>query len=205
MVVSLIIAGVIFSNHDYSWLESLTHGFFQTISIISGTGFASEDFGVWVQPAQALLLLLMLIGGSAGSAAGGFKVVRWILIFRHAVRELKRTLHPHAVLPLRYGARNVADDVMRSLFAFAAFYLMTLVGGAAVVALVEGDLITAISASAASLANVGVGLGNVGPTGSFAELHPVSKTVLIFEMWAGRLELIPVFLLFYPETWRSLR
>lgn len=204
-VVGLMISAVIFTNHDYSWAQSLTHGFFQTVSIISGTGFASQDFGIWVQPAQALLLLLMLVGGSAGSAAGGFKVVRWLLIFRHAVRELKRTLHPHAVLPLRYGTRNVGDDVLRSLFAFAALYFSTLVIGALVLALVEGDLVTAISASAVCLANVGVGLGNVGPSASFAELQPVSKVVLIFQMWAGRLELIPVFLLFYPETWRSLR
>ena len=192
-------------NQGQGMIPALTHGFFQTISIMTGTGFASADFAQWAIPVQIVLLGLMLIGGSAGSAGGGVKVVRWILVIKHIGRELKRALHPHAVLNLRYGTRTVGEDVLRSVFAFLGLYVVILGAGILLISVFEQDFVVAISSAMACLGNVGPGLGAVGPMGSFGDLSVVSKATLTFLMWAGRLELIPVFLLFYPETWRSLR
>ncbi len=204
IVASLAMATYLFLDHDYGLWASLRHAFFQVISILTTTGYASVDFAQWTIPAQAILLALMFIGGSAGSGAGGVKVVRWRIVLYHVSRELKRTLHPQAVIPLRLGGRAVGEDVLRQVSAFVALYVLTFAAGAVVVALLERNLIVAFTASAATLGNIGPGLGGVGPMANFAWMHPFTKLFLTFEMWAGRIELIPVFLLFFREMWRSV-
>ena len=191
--------------HDYALEPALRHAFFQVTSLLTSTGFASVDYTKWVVPAQALLVFVMFVSGSAGSAAGGVKLVRWLVMTNHVLRELKRTLHPNAVLPLRLGSKAVGEDVLRSVSAFVMLYLFLFVLGTMVIVFTEHDLIVAFTASAAFIGNVGPGLGSVGPMGSFADLHPLAKLVGIFQMWAGRIELIPVLLLFHPDTWRALR
>jgi len=199
LVVALATLGLfayLFLHHDYPLAESLRHAAFQVVSILTTTGYASADFAAWTPAAQAILIALMFIGGSAGSGAGGIKIVRWRLILFHILRELRRTLHPQAVIPLKLGGRPVGEDALRQVSAFVALYIITFATGALVVALLEGDLIVAFTASAATVGNIGPGLGKVGPMASFAWMHPLTKLVLIFEMWAGRIELIPVYLLF---------
>lgn len=195
----------LYTHRAYGLEESLRHAFFQVVSILTTTGFASVDFAKWAVPAQALLVVLMFIGGSAASGAGGIKVVRWLVLFGLLRRELARVFHPQAVLPLRLGGRVVGEEVLRQVSAFVLLYTLTFGFGALVLAILERDFVVAFTASAQAIGNIGPGLGAVGPMGSYAELHPLSKVVLIVQMWAGRIELIPVFLLLVPEFWRRLK
>lgn len=185
--------------------DAVRHAAFQTVSIMTTTGFASVDFVTWALPALAVLLVLMLIGGSAGSASGGVKVARWLIIIKNTVREVRRTLHPRAVLPVRVGTSVVSEDVLRSVAAFITLYVGLFAISTLVLVLFGSDFEVALTASVASIGNVGPGFGHIGPMGSFADLHPVSIGVLTFVMYAGRLEVVTVFVVFMPEWWRLPR
>jgi trk system potassium uptake protein len=185
--------------------DAIRHGAFQAVSIITTTGFASVDFQLWSDQAKMVLLLLMFIGGCAGSAGGGPKVVRHLLMARLTLRELKRTLHPRAVLPVKLGGRVVPESILRDIQVFMLFYLLTFAVGAATVVMLGADLMTGITASIACLGNIGPGFNAVGPMANFADLHPVSRIVLTLEMWIGRLEVLTVLVLFRAEAWRSAR
>jgi trk system potassium uptake protein TrkH len=174
---------------------------FQVVSIITTTGFASVDFQLWDDRSKFVLLVLMFVGGCAGSAAGGPKVVRQLLIARYTLLELRRTLHPRAVLPVKLGGRVVPDAVMRAVLVFFLFYLLIFAVCASFVAAVENDLIVGITGAIAALGNIGPGFDTLGPMASFARLHTSSKWVLIGAMWMGRLELMTVLVLLRPEVW----
>ncbi len=202
---SLLLAGYLIQQHQYGLEPALRQAFFQVASLITSTGYASTDYTHWVMPAQGFLIFVMFISSSAGGAGGGVKVVRWLVMTNHVLRELKRTLHPSAVLPLRLGNKAVGEDVLRSVSAFVMLYLFVFVLGTMVLLFTEHDLVVAFTSSGAFIGNVGPGLGRVGPMGSFADLNPLAKLVGVFQMWAGRIELIPVLLLFHPDTWKALR
>jgi len=202
---SLLLAGYLIQQHQYGLEPALRQAFFQVASLITSTGYASTDYTHWVMPAQGFLIFVMFISSSAGGAGGGVKVVRWLVMTNHVLRELKRTLHPSAVLPLRLGTKAVGEDVLRSVSAFVMLYLFVFVLGTMVLLFTEHDLVVAFTSSGAFIGNVGPGLGRVGPMGSFADLNPLAKLVGVFQMWAGRIELIPVLLLFHPDTWKALR
>jgi len=187
------------------FLEALRHGSFQVVSIITTTGYASVDFGLWSDQARMVLFLLMFVGGCAGSAAGGPKVVRHVLMARFTLRELRRTLHPRAILPVKLGGRVVPEPILRNVQVFMLFYLLTFSVTATIVVALGANLLTGITAAIACLGNIGPGFDGVGPMGSFAELHPVSKIVLTLAMWIGRLEVLTVLVLFRLEAWRSAR
>lgn len=178
---------------------------FQVLSIITTTGFASVDFNLWNDQAKAVLLGLMFIGGCAGSASGGPKVVRHVLLAKFTLQELRRTLHPRAVLPVKLGGRVVPGSIVQGVIVFFLFYLLTFAVCTAIVVLLGADMVTAISATAATLGNVGPGFNSIGPMGSFADLHPVSRIVLTAAMWIGRLEVITVLVIMRPEAWRTSR
>jgi trk system potassium uptake protein TrkH len=185
--------------------EALRHGAFQVVSVMTTTGFASTDFGAWSEQARMVLFLLMFVGGCAGSAAGGPKVVRHVLMARYTLRELRRTLHPRAVLPVKLGGRVVPESILRDVQVFMLFYLLTFAVGAAIVVAFGADLMTGITASIACLGNIGPGFESIGPMSNFASLHPVAKVVLTLEMWIGRLEVLTVLVFFRLEPWRSMR
>jgi len=205
LAAGLALSGYLYTHHTYDLEASLRHAFFQVISILTGTGFTSVDFAQWVVPAQAILVLLMFVGGSAGSAAGGIKLVRWLVLFGFLRREITRTLHPQAVLPLRLGGRVLSEEVLRQVSVFILLYTLLFVLGAVALAFLEKDFVVAFTASAQAIGNIGPGLGEVGPMGSYAGLHPLSKLLLVGLMWAGRIEVVPVVLLLTPELWRRLR
>jgi trk system potassium uptake protein TrkH len=185
--------------------ERVRHSLFQTLSILTTTGFASVDFQTWNDQAKMVLLVLMFIGGCAGSAGGGPKVVRHVLIARYTLLELRRVVHPRGVLPVKLGGRVVPDDVMRSVLVFFLFYLLTFAVCAVIVNAFGADLVTAITASIACLGNIGPGFNAVGPMANFADLHPASKVVLTGAMWIGRLEVLTVLALLRPEVWQMAR
>ena len=189
----------------YEPAEAIRHGFFQVVSIITTTGYASVDFDTWPDAARALLVGLMFIGGSAGSAAGGVKIARWLIMARHTSREVRRALHPRAVLPLRVGQRPLGEEVVRAVAAFIALYTMLLGFSAMALAWLGADLISAFTAAAATLGNVGPALGMAGPMASYADFHPLSRGLLIFNMYAGRLEVVTVFVLATSAWWKVPR
>ncbi|RDI96661.1 TrkH family potassium uptake protein [Meiothermus sp. QL-1] len=190
---------------NYAWPDALRHAFFNVTSIITTTGYASADFALWTPAAQAILVAAMFVGGCAGSGAGGIKLIRWLVVGAMVRRELMRALHPQAVIPLRVGHKNLGEEVVRSVAAFVVLYLGLVALGAVGIALLENDLVVGFTASAQAVGNIGPGLGEVGPMGSYAGLHPLSKLVLIFQMWAGRIELFPVLLLFFPQLWKKVK
>ncbi|HJO38658.1 MAG: TrkH family potassium uptake protein [Vicinamibacterales bacterium] len=185
-------------------VDAVRAGLFQTLSILTTTGYASEDFGLWNDQARLVLLVLMFIGGCAGSAAGGPKVVRQVLIARYTLLELKKTLHPRAVLPVKLGGKVVPDDVMRAVLVFFLFYLLAFAVCAGLVVALGADIVTGITAATGALGNIGPGFNQVGPMASYADLHPVSKIVLTMAMWVGRLEVLTVLALLRPEVWQSV-
>lgn len=185
--------------------DTIRTALFQVLTIITTTGFASEDFNLWNDQAKMVLFVLMFIGGCAGSASGGPKVVRQLLIARYTLIELRRTLHPRGVLPVKLGGRVVPDDVMRGVLVFFLFYLLIFAVCAVLVVSLGADLLTGITATIACLGNIGPGFNMVGPMGSFADLHPASKVILTVAMWIGRLEVLTVLALLRPEVWRLAR
>ena len=176
---------------------------FNVLSIITTTGFVSVDFQLWNDQAKMVLLGLMFVGGCAGSASGGPKVVRHVLLARFTFQELRRVLHPRAILPVKLGGRVVPPSILQGVVVFFLFYLLTFAVCSGIVILMGADLVTGISAAAATLGNVGPGFNQVGPMANFADLHPISRITLTLAMWIGRLEVITVLAILRPEAWRS--
>lgn len=187
---------------------SLRHGVFQVVSIITTTGYASLDFNDWNESARFVLLLGMFVGGSAGSTGGAVKVVRWVVIYKTLRRELFRTVHPDAIRPVRLGGQPVDERGIEGIFAFVLIYFVGFFATGLVlidtrIAGVSLSVLEAMSAVAATLGNVGPCFGVVGPMGSYLSLPPGSKLFMIGLMWFGRLEIIPVLVLFTGSYWRS--
>lgn len=185
--------------------EVVRHALFQVLSIITTTGFASVDFQLWNDQAKTILLGLMFVGACAGSASGGVKVVRHVLLAKFTLQELRRTLHPRAILPVKLNGRVVPPPILQGVVVFLLFYILTFAVSAAVVILLGADLVTGISAAAACIGNVGPGFNAVGPMTHFADLHPISRIVLTLTMWIGRLEVLTVLVILRPEAWRTGR
>ena len=187
---------------QYGPLDALRHGFFQSLSILTTAGYASADFAFWPREAQLPIILLMFVGGSAGSAGGGVKVVRWLMLLQSLRRTRKQTLHPRAVYLVRVGQRVVPEDVLRAVSAFVTLYLLLFTFTTSVLVLLGADYLSAFTAAIACIGNVGPGLATVGPMANFAELHPLSRALLIFGMYAGRLEVVTIFAVFDSHWWR---
>jgi trk system potassium uptake protein TrkH len=207
LAIILGAAGLMFFALEgvYDAPERARHSLFQVISILTTTGYSSVDFAQWPDRAQALLVVLMFIGGSAGSAAGGIKIVRWLIVGKNTVRELQGALHPRAVMPLRISSRIIPESVLRSVAAFITIYVAMFATLTVILVWLEADFVTAFSAAIACLGNVGPGLAGVGPMAHYDDLHPVSRLLLTFAMFVGRLEVITVFVLFTPRFWHLPR
>jgi trk system potassium uptake protein TrkH len=203
-VVLLATAAIVFAIWGtHSAGETVRHALFQVLSIITTTGFASVDFQEWNDQAKVVLLGLMFVGACAGSASGGPKVVRHLLLARFTLQELRRMLHPRAILPVKLNGRVVPAPILQEVIVFFLFYMLTFAVSAAIVILFGADMLTGISAAAAAISNVGPAFGQVGPMSNFADLHPVSRFTLTLAMWIGRLEVITVLAILRPEAWRS--
>ncbi len=183
--------------------EALRYGSFQVVSIITTTGYATADYEKWPAVSQLILLLCMFFGASAGSTGGGMKCLRVMLYFKYCYRELFSLIHPHAITQIKIGGQPVSGDVMRSVLGFMGLYTGLFVLSAIVLAWLGVDLITSIAAVAATLGNIGPGLGIVGPTDNFAQIPYLGKWLLIWCMLLGRLEIYTVIILLVPEFWRK--
>ncbi|WP_435186222.1 TrkH family potassium uptake protein [Halobellus sp. EA9] len=186
---------------------ALRYAAFQVASIVTTTGYANMDFNAWGPAAQYVLLFGMFVGGSAGSTGGAIKIVRWYVILKSIRRELFTTAHPDAVRPVRLGGRALDERAVRGIYAFTLLYLIIFFVGSGVLfldALRVGLAVTVLevmSATAATLGNVGPGFGVVGPMGSYLAFSNASKLFMFALMWIGRLEVIPVLVLLTPEYW----
>jgi len=175
---------------------------FQIVSIITTTGYATADYLKWAPWLIVLIFTLMFFGGSAGSTGGGPKIMRVVVMLKNSTQELKRMIHPNAVIPVRLNKMAVEEPVVTSVLAFMAFYGIIAVVSMVVMSILGNDLNTSIGAVAATLGNIGPGIGKVGPALNYSEMHVAGKWFLSFLMLVGRLELFTVLVLFSPMFWR---
>ncbi len=176
---------------------------FQVVSICTTTGFSTADYLLWPPVAHGMLLLLMAVGGCAGSTGGGIKVMRVLVLLRQAKSELKKLVHPRAVFTLWFNDRTVSPALATNVLGFFLLFMIVYVGGVLALTLGGRDLVTAVGATAATLGNIGPGLGQVGPALNYAFLGSWEKWLLVAFMLIGRLEIYTVLVLFLPEAWRK--
>lgn len=191
-----------FTDSDFE--PAFRAGTFQVISIITTTGFISADYTVWAPVLTILFFFLMFLGGSAGSTSGGVKIVRHLVMIKNSFIEMKRILHPSAILPVRLNGKAVSQSVTHHVLAFIIVYLSVFVFGCFAIALTGTDFMTTISAVATSLGNIGPGLGSISPVDNFAHLSATAKLMLAILMLIGRLELFTILILFTPYFWKKV-
>lgn len=185
-----------------SFGEAIRQAAFQTIAIITTTGFGTDDYELWPYLAMCVLFLLFMSGGMAGSTGGGIKVIRHILLFKNAHIEIKKLVHPNAVIPLRLNGQVVSQDLMRNVLSFFFLYFVLIGIGTLIMALMNLDVWSAFTVTISSVGNVGPAFGDFGPTETYAPIPAAGKWVLSILMMAGRLELFTVLILFSPAFWR---
>ncbi|GLI32793.1 TrkH family potassium uptake protein [Desulforhabdus amnigena] len=193
----------VFRETYASFWESLRHAAFQVASIITTTGYATADYEKWPPLPQSILFFCMFLGASAGSTGGGMKCMRIMLLLKHGYLELLRLIHPWAVLQVKLAGRPVPDEVIKGIWGFFILYLALFILSSFLLAAMGQDILTAFSAVAASIGNIGPGFGNVGPTENYAHLPHSAKWLLALCMLLGRLEIYTVIVLFVPEFWRK--
>lgn len=183
---------------------------FQAVSLLTTTGYVTADYEKWPAMAQYILVALMFVGGSAGSTAGSMKVVRLLLVLKHAFLQLSRLIHPREVRILRLDKQPVSGEVIQSILGFFALFVTVFLVASVIMAAIlppnadgSPELLTAATSVVSALGNVGPGLGTVGPTETYTELPMLGKLVLALCMLVGRLELFTVLVLFFPSFWRK--
>ena len=201
-VFVLLIAGGLFFTTGQGLEVSFRNSLFQVVSILTTTGYATVDYLKWAPWLGILILIVMFFGGSAGSTGGGPKIMRMVILLKNSTQELKRMIHPNAVIPVRLNNSAVEERVVTNVLAFLAFYAVIVVISIAVMSILGCDLDTSIGSVAASLGNIGPGIGEVGPAQNYHGIHCAGKWYLSFLMLVGRLELFTVLVLFSPFFWR---
>ncbi len=201
-VATCLVAGSLVFGMKLPLLEALRYAVFQVVSICTTTGFSSNDFAVWPPFAQALLFILMFIGGCAGSTAGALKVARVILLFKYMKKQILRVARPRLMIQAKLGESHIQDSVVHEILAYFFMYVLLFVIGGMILTATGVDLVSAFSASAATLGNIGPGLAKVGPLSNYGFLHPVAKWTLSFLMLAGRLEIFTILVMFSRSFWK---
>lgn len=184
-----------------TWEEAVRYGLFQTISLATTTGFANADFSVWPGFLPFMLIFMSFIGGSAGSTAGGMKVIRFLLLFKQGMREITGLIHPNAINPLKLNGKSIPEKVMTAVWGFFSVYVFTFAALMLVIMALGVDEITAFSAMAAMMNNLGPGLGEVAA--NYQGMSDPVKWVLTFAMLLGRLEIFTLLVLFTVAFWRK--
>jgi len=196
----------IFFNISYSELD-LSHNtfrisLFQSLALMTGTGYANANYELWPFFSQLLLFFMMFFGAMGGSTSGGLKIARVILLIKYAASETRRMLHSRAIIPIRIGDRTISDDVIRNTLGFFLIYLSFFVMTALVLTALNFDFLSSLSAAASAIGNVGPAFGAFGPTDNYALLHPIGKWMMTFCMLLGRLEIFTIMVLFSRTFWR---
>ena len=183
--------------------QAFRDSLFQVVSIITTTGYATADYLTWTPVLTILIFSLFFFGGSAGSTGGGIKIMRIVLLFKNSYYELRRMIHPHAIIPVKFNNHSVDSKIITNVLAFFMLYFLIFGLSTIVFTLIEPDMESSMGAVATCLGNIGPGLGKVGPAENFAHIKPFGKWFLSFLMLLGRLELFTVLVLFSPSFWKK--
>ena len=212
--VAVVVTALLLAGLQTTIGGALRYAAFNVVSIMTTTGFATDDFDAWPVITRALLVLLMFVGGCGGSTGGGIKCSRIVVLLKHAVAQVKRTLYPRSVTNIRLNDRSVPESITSRVLAFFSIYTMLFVAIGLLLCVIEPNLgtpvdgveynqiETAFTASIATLSNIGPGLGRIGPTQHYAWMAPWSKLLLVLSMLLGRLEVFTVVVVFHPRFWR---
>jgi trk system potassium uptake protein TrkH len=192
--------------HPMVWGEfesAIRHGLFQVLAIVTTTGFVSADYVIWTPFLTIFFFGLMFLGGSSGSTSGGVKIVRHLIMIKNGILEFKRTLHPNAVLPVRYNNKAIPQPIVFNVLAFFILYMLSFIVGVLVFSWLGLDFQTSLGGAASTLGNVGPALGDLGPVHNYASIPDAAKWWSTFLMLIGRLELFTVLILITPFFWRN--
>ena len=213
---TLIVSGIIYYNSylesvlffDYPLVfgtaeASIRHALFQVVAIVTTTGFVTADYTLWSPFLLVFFFGMMFLGGSAGSTSGGVKVVRHLVLIKNGFLEFKRSLHPSAILPVRYNNKSVSGEIVFNVLGFFILYMLSFIVGSLGFAFLGLDFESSIGVAASSLGNVGPALGEFGPSNNFIHMPTAGKWWAAFLMLIGRLELFTVLILFTPFFWRN--
>lgn len=202
LLVTSLVTFALWAFHDLPLEQAFRDSFFQIVSLVTTTGYATADYTQWSTGLTLLFFVLIFLGGCAGSTSGGIKFVRHLVFFKNSFLEFKRVLHPRAIVPLKINGSTVSGRIITHVIIFLLLYLSLFIFGSLLLSFNGLDFETAIGATATCISNVGPGIGSVGPVDNFAHLPVFSKWVLSFLMLAGRLEIFTVLVLFTPYFWK---
>lgn len=203
LAITIIVTVTLLVVKDDGFERSFRDALFQVVSIITTTGFVSADYTSWAPFLSVLFFILLFVGGSAGSTAGGVKVIRHVVLFKNSFLELKRQLHPSAVIPVRISGKAIEQNIVFNVLAFIMIYILVFLVGVTLLASMNVSFDTAFGAVATSLGNVGPGIGAVGPVDNFSAMPMGGKWLLGILMLLGRLELFTVLMLLSPHFWKK--
>jgi len=203
LIFVVAISGGLWIFDQYSFGNALRYGSFQVVSIITTTGFGTDDYVLWLPFSSFLLFVLFFTGSCAGSTGGGIKMIRLMIIAKNIGREFKQIIHPQAVLPVRIGQRVIEAPILKTILGFFMVYFLIFAVGALIMSLLGYDFMSAMGASIATLGNIGPAWGSFGPTDNFAGVPYFGKWVLLVLMMIGRLELFTVLVIFTPWFWKN--
>ncbi len=198
-----LFTAAVFLLHETGLEESFRHSLFQVTSIITTTGYVTVDYLQWEEFLWGVLFLLMFVGGCIGSTAGGIKMIRHLILLKNTTLEFKRLIHPMAVIPVRFNGKSIPQEIIQNFLAFFLIYILIFAAGSAIMTIMGLDFISAIGSVAATLGNVGPGIGSVGSINNYAHIPMPGKWFLSFLMMLGRLELFTVLLLFSKAFWKK--
>jgi trk system potassium uptake protein len=196
IIFSIVVSTILYLSSDFSTGKAIINGLFHAVSIITTTGFYTQNYNLWGSLILILVFVMMFTGGTAGSTSGGIKIVRLLLITRNSRQELKRLIHPSALIPVRLGKHTVSQSTIYNLLVFIILYFFITCFGAFMISMMGYDLITSFSTSASMLGNIGPGLGTFGPFTNYSAVPMAGKWFLSGLMLLGRLELLTVLILF---------
>ena len=202
LILSSIIALILYCQNNYTVFDAITSGLYQVISISTSTGSCSVDYQQWGLSAKILLFIAMFTGSCAGSAGGGIKMTRWLLVFKSMKAELFKILHPNAVVNIKIDNSIIQPDIIRQVVVFIFFYFLLFGISAILMTIIEQNAVIGLTGAITSLGDIGPGLGHVvGPMGNYDGLHYGTKLIYIVNMIVGRLELIPFLVFLQPDFW----
>ena len=193
-----------FINNEISLFDKLRIASFNVVSILSGTGYVTDDFGLWGKFSLIFFLFLMFIGGCAGSTTCGIKIFRLQTLFLFLINQIKKLIYPNSVFIVKYNNQKISDSFINSVIVFIFLFLFIFLIIAILLSISGLDFLTSISGAASAISNVGPGLGDIiGPNGNYKTIPDLSKWILSIGMLLGRLELLAVLVLFIPSFWRN--
>ncbi|MGD8307297.1 MAG: TrkH family potassium uptake protein, partial [Ignavibacteria bacterium] len=203
LLATILIAIIHLPHTDFHIEEAFRMTLFHVTSLTTTTGYVSSDYENWAPFSRMFFFTILFIGGCAGSTGGGIKFARHFLLFKNSILELKRLIHPRAIIPVRFNGKGVSPEIISNVQAFFIFYIGITVFGSIILSFLGLDFVTSAGAVATCIGNVGPGIGAVGPVNNFADLPDISKWILSTFMLLGRLELFTVLLIFTPSFWKS--